>query len=187
MYTVFIDRDGTINKNLAFPNVNTSGKLQLLPRAAKGIKLLNDIGCMTIVLTNQAGINNDENSLNWKKFEKITIVLNQMIERECGAKLDDTFCCPHTVVEKCACRKPQSGLLKKAMERYPDISIDRSFIIGDRSADIGLGNKSGIISILVLTGHGTGEKAALKKNCMVPDYIEVDLLAAAQRIKKLIK
>ena len=48
-------------------------------------------------------------------------------------------------------------MLLQAAEKY-NIDLDKSFMIGDKLADIEAGAKAGCQSILVLTGYGDSEK-----------------------------
>lgn len=182
--TIFIDRDGTINQNLPFPNVNRPEKLVLLPRAAEGIKILNDMGCRIIVVTNQAGINNPENDLTIAMHQLVTQRLDQLLWEVAGAKVDDTFCCPHQQSENCGCRKPQTGLFKLAQKRYHDIDFQRSFMIGDRTDDIIAGRSLNMTTILVRTGHGITTEQ-LQNTTLRADYAVDDFYEAALLIKKL--
>jgi D-glycero-D-manno-heptose 1,7-bisphosphate phosphatase len=185
--TVFIDRDGTINVNLPFPNVNTPEKLEILPGAARGIKELNNIGCRVLIVTNQAGINNPANSLTLSEYNRITDRLKELLSDETGAFIDDEFCCPHTRDEGCTCRKPGTGLYLKAKEKYSDIRFDKSFVIGDRDDDIIAGKKLDMTTILVRTGHGTSTEAdCIGKDCEA-DFVVNDLLSAAFTIREIIQ
>jgi len=51
---VFLDRDGTINEEVGY--LDDPDRLQLISGAAEGIRLLNEAGIPTIVVSNQAGI-----------------------------------------------------------------------------------------------------------------------------------
>lgn len=181
--TVFLDRDGTINVNLPFPNVNSPEKMELLPNAAKGIRKLNEIGCRVVVVTNQAGINNLSNDLSWEKFEAVSERLRKLLCDSGDARIDDQFCCPHTPEEKCECRKPGIGLFEAAKRRYDDIDFPQSFIVGDRPDDINAGKKLCMTTILVRTGHG---RATVHETGVEPDYIVDDLYQAALEISTLL-
>lgn len=180
--TVFLDRDGTVNVNLPFPNVNTPEKLVLLPRAAEGLRVLNDMGLRVIIVTNQAGINNPENDLTLERYNEITERLRLMLREASGSGFDDEFYCPHTRQENCRCRKPETGLFVNARERYPDIDFSRSFVIGDRTDDVIAGNSLGMKTILVLTGHGKASEEELKETGPRPDFVASDLLEAAKYV-----
>jgi len=183
--TVFIDRDGTMNVNLPFPNVNSPEKLEIIPGAAKGLRILNDLGCLAIVVTNQAGIDNPENELDWGTFEKVSERFRQLVMDEAGAWVDDVFCCPHEKTALCGCRKPETGLYMMAKEKYPSIDFARSFIVGDREDDIIAGKRLGIKTVLVMTGHGEDTLEKLTDTEFMPDYIVSDFYAAAIKIREV--
>jgi histidinol-phosphate phosphatase family protein len=186
-YTAFLDRDGTINVNLAFPNVNTPEKLVLLDRAAEGIRILNELGVRVLVVTNQAGINNPENDLSLETFQEITAHLGKKLEERAGAWVDNTFLCPHTKEDRCRCRKPATGLYESAMEKYGDIHPAKSFVVGDREDDILAGMSLGIETILVLTGHGRSTLEVLDGMGMKSDHVVDDLYEAALYVKTVVE
>ncbi|HKY05611.1 MAG TPA: HAD-IIIA family hydrolase, partial [Blastocatellia bacterium] len=51
---VFLDRDGTINEDIGY--VSKPEELIIYPWAAEAIRLINDAGLKTIVVTNQSGV-----------------------------------------------------------------------------------------------------------------------------------
>lgn len=143
---VFLDRDGTIIvKNEFEPNCSSPSELTLLPFVGKGIKLLNDSGYITIVITNQPCI----------EQKCITVVMLDSIHRKMerdlmayGARVDATYYCPHTEESHCDCRKPKTKLAIDAIERF-DIDVSKSYVIGDWWRDIELGKRIGVKTILV--------------------------------------
>jgi D-glycero-D-manno-heptose 1,7-bisphosphate phosphatase len=185
--TVFIDRDGTVNVNLAFPNVNRPEKVELLPLTAKGIKVLNDMSVRVIIVTNQAGINNPDNDFSNEDYQRVTDRFKQLLKDEAGAEVDDIFCCPHFHTENCGCRKPKTGLFDMAKEKYRDINFQQSFIIGDRSDDIIAGRKLGMQTILVRTGHGKRTEEELRDTAEKPHHTVDDLYQATLKIAETIK
>ncbi len=184
--TVFIDRDGTVNVNLAFPNVNRPEKVKLLPHAAEGIKLLNDLNIRVIIVTNQAGINNPDNDFTVEDFKRVTERFEQLLENAAGAKTDDTFCCPHFHTETCNCRKPKTGLFEMAMKKYADINFKKTFVIGDRTDDIIAGRKLGAMTILVRTGHGEKTEKKLISADEKPGFVVDNLYQAALKIAECV-
>lgn len=184
--TVFVDRDGTINVNLPFPNVNAPEKLVLIEGAAQAIGLLKDAGCRILVVTNQAGISNPENELSQEMFDSITTRLNSILETTTGVTIDDQFVCPHQAEDNCTCRKPAIGLFLEAQMKYPDIVFAETFVVGDRTDDMLAAHEIGAQAILVLTGHGMDTLRALDNSDLKPAYIASDLLEAAQIIENLL-
>jgi len=87
---VFLDRDGTVNEEVGY--VNHIDRVVLLPRAAQAIRLLNEHGFKTVVMTNQSGVARGYFS------EALVNEIHQRIQdslREEGATLDGIYYCPH--------------------------------------------------------------------------------------------
>ncbi|MGL4688420.1 MAG: HAD hydrolase-like protein, partial [Fusobacteriaceae bacterium] len=75
-------------------------------------------------------------------------------------KITDTYFCPHhekngmgIYKKKCSCRKPESGMLLKGIEKYK-INKKISYMVGDKISDVKAGLNIGVASILVKTGYG---------------------------------
>jgi len=75
-----------------------------------------------------------------------------------GAHLDGLYHCPHPPEAGCDCRKPAGGM---ALQAAADLHLDlaRSFVIGDKSADLGLARTVGATPLLVRTGYGARTEA----------------------------
>jgi D-glycero-D-manno-heptose 1,7-bisphosphate phosphatase len=75
----------------------------------------------------------------------------------------DVFHCPHGPESNCYCRKPMPGMLLKAKDKY-NIDMMKSWMIGDKDADIVSANKSGISNtILVRSGHAINQSTSNAK------------------------
>jgi len=146
MYTVFLDRDGVINKKA--PDgfyIDHPDKLCLLPDVAKAVRQLNDLDIFTVIVTNQRGV-----SRGILTEEMLAVIHQKMgyeLQKE-GARIDKIYYCPHEA-GVCYCRKPDIGLFMRAKQEYPKIEFSRSYMIGDSLIDIIAGNKVGCKSILI--------------------------------------
>ena len=154
---VFVDRDGTINVEVDY--LNSVEKLELIDKAAEALKLLKDSGYLVIIITNQSGI-----ARGYFSEEDLQVIHDELIKRlvvNDGQRLvDDIYFSPfHTdgIIEKYTkesdCRKPATGMVMKAKEKY-NIDLNSSFVIGDSFADMMLAENAGMKSILVKTGYG---------------------------------
>ncbi len=104
-----------------------------------------------------------------------------------GAFVDDIYYCPHHTEhgvypyrQECDCRKPHTGLIKKAVKRH-NIDLKQSFMVGDKLSDIDTGKRAEIKTVLVLTGYG---KEILKDLKQKPDHVAEDLLEGVKWILK---
>lgn len=134
---VFLDRDGTINKDTGY--VGNPDDLELLPGAAEAIRKMNEAGYLVIVISNQSGIARGYFGID--DVEKVNARLNEMLE-EAGAHIDAFYYCPHlvggTVTEfavDCDCRKPKTGMFKQAISDF-NLDPTQCFACGDKDRDV---------------------------------------------------
>lgn len=172
---VLLDRDGTIivDKNY----LSDPAGVELLPGALKGLKLLQQNGFELIVVTNQSGIGRgffSENNMH-DVNRRLCDILTQN-----GVKMSPRrfYFCPHTPEADCACRKPRTGMALQAQKDWL-FDLRRSYVIGDKLADIELGHNLNLPAILVKTGYGAKD-AELAGT--LADYVADDLEDAARWI-----
>ncbi len=152
---VFLDRDGTINEEQNY--LHRIEDFRFIAGAPEAIKELNRAGYLVLVVTNQSGVARGYFSL--QDVEALHQHLTQRLA-EAGAHIDGFYVCPHhpTAGEGglrcvCSCRKGEPGLLLQAAREH-GINLSRSYMVGDKEADIEAGEKAGCSSLLVLTGYG---------------------------------
>ena len=138
MKAVFIDRDGTMGGGyyIEYPTDYTAFGF-----TKQAFALLKENGFEPFVFTNQSCIarGKDGGYDFAKEFAEIGAV--------------DYFLCPHDDNDNCNCRKPKTGLLEIAKEKYA-LDMRECFVIGDRFSDMLAGGRMGCKLILVLTGRG---------------------------------
>ena len=133
MKTVFIDRDGVINRRLVGDWVKSWQEFEMLPGVPEAISKLKAAGYRCILITNQRGI-----SLGLFDFDQLNEIhgtMNESFKQNGGGKIDDIFICPHDRHHNCDCRKPQPGLFFQAAEKYKDISLPETVMFGDKETD----------------------------------------------------
>ncbi|MBN2076585.1 MAG: D-glycero-beta-D-manno-heptose 1,7-bisphosphate 7-phosphatase [Dehalococcoidales bacterium] len=140
---VFLDRDGTIAKDV--PYCKNPEQLHLFPDAAESIRNLNEAGYKVILVTNQSGIG--RGFLTEEDLARVHRKMKADLQKS-GATIDDIYYCPHHPDEHCNCRKPNSGMLEKAITEH-EIDISNSFFIGDKYTDMEAANSAGVKAILV--------------------------------------
>jgi D-glycero-D-manno-heptose 1,7-bisphosphate phosphatase len=174
---VFLDRDGTIAEEVGY--LNHISRFRMFPFAADAIRRLNEAGLPVMVVTNQSGVGRGYFP------EALVDEVHELMTKElaaAGARLDAIYYCPHTSAEGCESRKPKPGMLERAAREHA-LDLKRSFVVGDRSADIELARNAGARGILVRTGYGEGELAwHAPKWAVQPDYVAQTLTEAADWI-----
>jgi len=144
---IFLDRDGTISKEVNL--LNKAEDLELIEGAAEAIKLINSSDYLAIIVTNQPVIARNLCSID--ELEHIHATLETMLGKE-HAYVNAIYYCPHHPDKgypeerpeykiKCECRKPAPGMLLQAAKEW-NIDISRSFMIGDTERDVMAGKNA---------------------------------------------
>jgi len=136
---LFLDRDGVINIDYGY--VFKPEKLELLAGISDVIAYYKKHHFWIIVITNQAGVAKGYFRLK-DVYSFHQNLQKQIMSLNGGYGIDAFYICPHHpkgIVEKyqqtCLCRKPQNGLLLRAISEYP-IDLSKSLFIGDKDSDI---------------------------------------------------
>lgn len=145
---VFLDRDGTINKDVGF--LTDINNLELIDGAAEAIKKINNSGYLAIIVTNQPVIARGD--ITFEQLQAINNKLETLLGKE-GAYIDALYFCPHHTDKgfagerpeyktDCNCRKPKPGMIENACKDF-NIDASQSFMIGDSQRDIECGTNAG--------------------------------------------
>lgn len=176
---LFLDRDGTITRELDF--LTETDQLQILEGATSGIKMANEVGLPVVVITNQSGI--ARGYLTEDDLEYVHDFLKNELSKD-RATIDAIYYCPHHPAaplvryrKKCKCRKPEPGLLVRAA-RELGLDLAQSIMIGDRLRDVEAGQRAGCLGVLVRTGYGLRD---LELNSPItPDFVADNLQRAIE-------
>jgi len=168
---VFLDRDGTIAKDV--PYCSSPDDFNLLPTVPEAIKIFNESNFKVVVITNQSGIS--RGYFTEKTLAKIHKKMGNELKKQ-GAKVDAIYYCPHHPDDNCDCRKPKTALFQQAAKEL-NINIGNSYVVGDMPLDINAGKSLGCRTVIVTTGPDKG-------SCITntADYTAHNLLEAAQWI-----
>jgi D-glycero-D-manno-heptose 1,7-bisphosphate phosphatase len=155
---VFLDRDGTMIEDVGY--LSRQEDLHWYPWTIDAIRLLNRAGFLVCVTTNQGAV-----GLGFYDEDFVRSLHADMSKTlaAADARIDAWYFCPHyptAVIDQyrveCDCRKPQPGMIRQAMTDFP-IDLSRSFVVGDKTADVGMATAMGARAILVKTGYGEAE------------------------------
>jgi D-glycero-D-manno-heptose 1,7-bisphosphate phosphatase len=158
---VFLDRDGTMIRDVGY--LGRLADLQWFPYTVEAVRLLNRAGLLVFVTTNQGGI-----GLGYyeEAFVGDLHARMQATLEAGGARVDGWFYCPHHPLATidalrvdCGCRKPRTGMIEQAAAVHP-IDRVRSFVVGDKLADLEMARAAGARGVLVRTGYGDDVAAA---------------------------
>jgi len=175
---VFLDRDGTINRDSP-EYIKSWDEFDFIPGSIEAIRNLSQNGFTSIVITNQSAL--PRRLISHQGLEHIHSMMKDMIELH-GGKIADIFFCPHKPDAMCACRKPQPGLIFRAQDKY-NIDLSDAVMTGDSAKDIECAHNAGCSkAILVKTGKNHGVDEILRAKNISPDYVAKNLFEAAEWI-----
>lgn len=174
-WTLFLDRDGVINRRLIGEYVRVIDEFEFIPGTVNALSLLNNYFSKIFIVTNQQGIGKGlmkESDL----FQIHDFMISEIHNN--GGRIDDIFHSPHLKSDPKSTRKPKSDMALEAKRKYPDIHFDKSIMVGDSASDMDFGKKLGMKTIFI----GNPEEI----NLSVKEYDDsyYSLLEFAEAIKE---
>jgi D-glycero-D-manno-heptose 1,7-bisphosphate phosphatase len=144
--TLFLDRDGVINKKLEGRYVRDFSEFEFTQGALKAISELSNVFSRIIIVTNQQGIAKGIMSVT-----DLNILHTQMEKRikQSGGEINKIYYCPHLQEVDCMCRKPKPGMIQQSIIDFPEIIIDNSYLVGDSDSDIDAGKRMNLSTVKV--------------------------------------
>ena len=151
---LFLDRDGVINVDRSY--VYRVEDFEWVEGARETIARFNAMNWLVFVVTNQSG------SARGLYTEQQMQSLHDWLTTEltaAGARIDRIYHCPfheEGTIERYRKdsfdRKPKPGMLIRAMTDFPVIK-ERSFLIGDKQADLDAAKAAGVRGFLFSGGN----------------------------------
>jgi D-glycero-D-manno-heptose 1,7-bisphosphate phosphatase len=170
---IFLDRDGTINKEVNY--LTDKKDIEILDGVIEALANFKKKGYLNIIITNQSAV--ARGLLTIEQLTEIHDEFLKIITLNGTPLIDDIFFSPyHTegVIEEFKIdsddRKPGIGMIKKAAEKYY-IDLNSSFLIGDSYVDMKCAGNAGLKKIMVLTGYGKNELIKCKKENIFIEYV----------------
>lgn len=180
---VFLDRDGTINRDVGYPN--SYGMIKIFSYSFAAVRKINEAGFLAVIVTNQSGVG--KGFIEEKNLHNIHQKM-RLAFAEKKAYFDGIYYCPHyekaevpEYRKDCSCRKPNPGMALQAA-RDLNIDISKSYMIGDKVEDILFGVNIHATPILLLTGFGRKSLLKLREKGIEPAHVAETLLDAVDWI-----
>ncbi len=176
--TVFLDRDGVINKKMPEGEyVRSASELRLLPGVAEAIARLNRARRTVLVVSNQRGI--ALGLYTSGDLDQVHSALQNRLAAH-GAHIDAFYICPHDR-GACSCRKPLPGMFEQARRDFAGITPMGSAMVGDSLSDMEFGRVAGMRTILIERCMGRKEFAN-DRAALLADWKCASLPEAVERI-----
>lgn len=145
-WTLFLDRDGVINKKLEGRYVTTPEELSILPGVTEAMAVFSTLFERIIIVTNQQGIGKEIMT-----HQELGEVHANLIEQLTyfGGRIDEIYYCPDLAYEDSPNRKPNPGMGFQAKNDFPKINFRKSIIVGDSDSDIQFGKTLKMVTVKI--------------------------------------
>ena len=173
---VFFDRDGTLIHEKPGTYLSDPDAVRLYAPVKAALQRLARAGFVFFIVSNQSGIG--RGYFTEKEVKAVHARLEALLQ---PVKIQEIVFCPHSPEQPCRCRKPGTLLGENLITKY-HIDTARSFMVGDKKADVIFGQTLGMKSVLMLTANG---KNHLKKYPeLKPNFIAANMRCAAGYIAR---
>ncbi len=158
-WTLFLDRDGVINKKPPVDYVRNWSEFSFAPGVLEALPKLSGIFSKIVVVTNQQGIGK-----GLYTPDDLNVIHSNMLKhiQKAGGRIDNIYYCPILAAENPICRKPNTGMAIQAKTDYPEIDFNKSVMVGDSVSDMEFGEKLGMYLVYIAENN-----SALPENLKV--------------------
>ncbi len=145
-WTLFLDRDGVINKRLPGRYVQSWEEFEFIEGSLEAIVQLSPLFYKTVVVTNQQGIG--KGLMTHEDLHEVHQQMQTSILKA-GGKIDQCYYSPFLKTENPPCRKPNTGMALQAQNDFPLIDFTKSIMVGDSISDMEFGERLGMTTIFI--------------------------------------
>lgn len=142
--TLFLDRDGVLNRHLPGDYVRHWGMWEWIPGAREAIATLSKQYHRLIIVSNQQGVG--KGLMSQADLDDVHAHMLHDIEAS-GGRIDNVYTCTDLQDSGSPNRKPAIGLALQAQKDFPDIDLTRSVMVGDSLSDMQFARNAGMRAV----------------------------------------
>jgi D-glycero-D-manno-heptose 1,7-bisphosphate phosphatase len=148
-WTVFLDRDGVINKKIDDDYVRNIQQFEWLADVREAVEKLTAVFGRIIIVSNQQGVGK-----GLMRKEDVESIHHHIVEsvKSYGGKIDNIYYAPQIKAENSEFRKPNIGMALQAKKDFPEIDFNKSIMVGDSISDMEFGKKARMKTVFILNG-----------------------------------
>jgi histidinol-phosphate phosphatase family protein len=145
-WTLFLDRDGVINKRIVDSYIKRWEEFEFLPGVTEALKKLNNVFGKILVVTNQQGIGK-----GLYTADDLDLIHGNMVYevKQLGGRIDKVYFSPYLNSENHPTRKPATGMAALAQQDFPEVSFEKSIMVGDSMSDMQFGRSCGMKTVFI--------------------------------------
>lgn len=173
-WTLFLDRDGVINRRIIDGYVRNWEQFEFLPGVLEAMERFHRIFGRIIIVSNQQGVG--KGLMDEAEVDAIHRRMVAEIEAA-GGKIDAVLFSPDLAASKSFLRKPNVGMALRARRQFPAIRFRKSVMAGDSLSDMFFGKRAGMKTVLI-----SPDTALAKTHPRQIDYLCPDLISLAHAL-----
>lgn len=168
-WTLFLDRDGVINRRIPADYIKSPEQFEFLPGVKEALAMTSSLFQKILVVTNQQGIgrgvmtSSDLNKIHEKMINEIAMA---------GGRIDKVYFSPDLNNTGSFTRKPAVGLGLKARKEFPEIRFKKSIMVGDTFSDMLFGRRLDMTNVLI-----SSDAMEIRVCSELPDFVYPDLIS----------
>jgi histidinol-phosphate phosphatase family protein len=167
-WTLFLDRDGVINRRIVGDYVKTREQFEFIPGVPEAIATLSARFGRVIVVTNQQGVG--KGLMTDADVNAVHRIMTEEIERA-GGRIDAVYYSPHLESDRSFMRKPAPGMALRARRQFPGIVLKKAVMAGDTLSDMIFGKRLGITTVLIAPNARLAQKHPAYIDFVFPDLL----------------
>lgn len=145
-WTLFLDRDGVINRRIIGGYVTRWEEFEFLSGVLDAMKVFSQHFKYIVLVTNQQGVGKE--LMTEDDLDAVHDAMMQEIEANDG-RIDLILSCTQLASDPDNFRKPKPDMAFMAQEIFPDIDLAKSLMIGDGQSDIDFGRNAGMCTVFI--------------------------------------
>ena len=170
-WTLFLDRDGVINKRIEGDYIRSWEQFEFLPGVMEAFRIFSEVFDQIIVVSNQQGIGkglmtkDDVRGIHGKMIAEVL---------KGQGRIDKTYFSPYLRAENSIHRKPNVGMALEARKDFPGLRFRKSLMAGDSLTDMIFGRRLKMKTVFIST-----HDQLIRQGHKVIDFAYPDLLTFA--------
>jgi D-glycero-alpha-D-manno-heptose 1-phosphate guanylyltransferase len=155
-WTLFLDRDGVINKKIENDYVRNPDQFEWLPGVKESLLKFSKLFGRIIIVSNQQGVGKGRMTK-----EDVELIHEQIIKTisSMDGQIDRIYYAPQLKEENSPMRKPGIGMALQAKKDFPEIDFSKSIMVGDSVSDMEFGKRAGMKTVFISHGKTVTEES----------------------------
>lgn len=148
-WTLFLDRDGVVNKEIIGSYVTTTDEFEFCEGALEAIHTLSEVFGKIVVVTNQRGVGRGLMTID--TLREIHREMRGGVEAA-GGRIDKVYAAT-AISDDDHNRKPNVGMALQAKEDFPQIDFHKSVMVGNSLSDMEFGKRLAMHTVFLTSKH----------------------------------